>query len=273
MDRVAKCPSGLVVSVRHLAASNAGILTDKNALQSGIAADHILKNCTTAIEERGPYNWHERVDWKQALACDRVWALMEIWVATYGETYELELRCPSCDHKFFWDLPLLQLERYELPDESREKISKGDNRFTAKLTTGEAVAFRLMNGRDQVNALKKMREVGDDLFVAAMKTRVMSIEGVEDKDLETFIGDMSMGEIQSCIDQFDEVDGGVETETDVYCPRAACQFVWTVDVPLDLERMFTPKKASRRRRRARQKKNKTNAQPTHPNEAEVRESH
>jgi hypothetical protein len=270
MDRIVKCPSGLEVKVGHLAAEYAGILTNRTALQNGLAADHILKHCTYELIERGPYSYHDRVDWKQALACDRTWALMEIWVATYGETYELELRCPACDNKFYWDLPLLQLERYELPEASREKISRGDNSFHAKLTTGERVDFRLMNGRDQVQALKLMREVGDDVFVAAMKTRVMHIEGVEDRELEGYIGKMSMGEIQTCIDQFDEHDGGVETETDVYCDKATCQFVWTVDVPLDLERMFTPKKPSRRRRRAR--RNQVQQEPTQPQSEEAAEN-
>ena len=49
------------------------------------------------------------------------------------------------------------------------------------------------------------------------------------------------------IDAFDEVDGGVETLFDVYCPK--CGHEWEVDLPLDLQRMFSPKRRARRRKK------------------------
>jgi hypothetical protein len=104
-----------------------------------------------------------------------------------------------------------------------------------------------MDGRDQLRAIQFIRNRNDDLVVAALKSRVVDVDGVERSKLGEYLSDLSMGDVQTIIDAMDEHDGGVETEFDVYCP--SCSNEWEVEIPLDLGRMFSPQKPSARRRR------------------------
>jgi hypothetical protein len=247
MERIAECPSGLSGRVTHLAAGRAGILGDARAMRSGKAAEAILRACWVETLELGPYAFERTaIDWGRVLAADRVFALLMIRVATYGETEELDVRCPQCGSKFVWDLPLLELPVRPIPEESRAAIAAGRNRFEARLSDGRRVFFKLMDGRDQLRALETIQTQGEDLVVAAMKSRVLEVEGLEKKETERFIADLSMGEVELLLEAMDAFDGGVETAFDVYCPT--CGAEWEIDLPLDLQRMFVPKKPSERRR-------------------------
>lgn len=219
-------------------------------MRSGKAAEAILRDCWLETTELGPYSFPpDSVDWQQVLACDRVYTLLMIRVATYGEREDLEVRCPSCGHKFIWDLPLTELPVRELPDGSREKIAAGDNCFETSLEDGRKVWFRLMDGRDQLRAIKLIRESNSDLVVGALKARVIEIEDVPKADTSKAISQMSMGEVQDLLDEMDAVDGGIETIFDVFCP--SCSHEWEIDLPLDLARMFTPQRPNARRRQRR----------------------
>lgn len=253
MERLIECPSGFAGRVSHLAAGKAGVLGDARTMRSGKAADAILKSCWLETEELGPYRFERTaVDWSRVLTCDRIFTLLMIRVATYGETEELDVRCPQCGHKFVWDLPLLELPVRPLPDETRTAIASGANRFEATLADGRKVWFKLMDGRDQIKAAKMIQEHGDDLVVASMKARVLEVDKVGkagSPELEDFLASLSMGDVQDLIDDMDDVDGGVETAFDVFCP--ACAAEWEIDLPLDLQRMFVPQKPTARRRKRR----------------------
>jgi len=262
MERIIECPSGFVGRARHFKAESAGILADARAIRSGRAADSILRACWLETIELGPYAFpRDRVDWQQVLACDRIFAPLMLRVATYGEMEELDVRCPSCGHKFVWDLPLLELPVRRLPDESVAKVAAGDNRFETELA-GRKVRFKLMTGRDQIRAIEVLKGT-DDVVVASMMTRVLDVDGVPKEELTAHLNDLSMGDVQDLIDDMDDVDGGVETAFDVYCP--SCGGEWEIDLPLDLQRMFVPQKPNERRRRRRRRK--MSARGTRPSEA------
>lgn len=266
MERIVECPSGFAGRVSHLAAGKAGVLGDARMIRSGKAGDVILKSCWLETTELGPYRFERTaVDWSRVLTCDRVFSLLMIRIATYGETEELDMRCVQCGHKFVWDLPLLELPVRPLPEATREAISAGRNRFETSLSDGTAVFFKIMDGKDQLRAAQLIQDQGDDLVVAAMKARVVEVEGVGksgDPRLEDFLSSLSMGAVQDLIDEMDDVDGGVDTAFDVFCP--SCQAEWEVDLPLDLQRMFVPQKptARRRRRRAEKRKGRRTSAPT-----------
>lgn len=249
MNRTVECPSGFAGRVRPLTAEHAGILADARAMRTGKAADHVLRACWVETTEIGPYRFtRDSVDWGSVLACDRIVALLEIRIATYGETEELEVRCPQCGHRFVWDLPLPKLARRALPDASRSAISAGKNRFETHVA-GRAVAFRLMDGRDQLAALKSIQERGTDLVVASLEARVVDVEGAVQEFRNAWLKNLSMGDVQTLMDAMDDADGGVDTEFEIYCP--ACSWEWSLDLPLDLQRMFMPAKQNDRRRRRR----------------------
>ena len=252
-----ECPSGLAGRVGPLRAEYASILADQKAMRTGKAADQILRVTWVEMTNLGPYRRSTNgggIDWANVLVCDRIVALLRARIATYGNTEEINLVCPACRKKFIWDLPFDEFidgNYRELPEASRAKIAAGDNRFEHKLATGQMIAFKLMTGRDQVKVTKSLRENSDEIVTAALAARIVDIEGVDKKQIEKWIDAQTMGLVQEMIDVFDEHDGGVDTEIDVYCP--ACAHEWSLDLPLDLSRMFTPKRSGRRRRKSRRK--------------------
>jgi len=250
MQRTITCPSGLSGVVSHLRTEDARCLSDAKAMRTGKASGDILQACWRETHDIGPYTASGGgLDWGHVLACDRVYSILMIRCATHGDTEELDMQCASCRNKFVWELPLQDLPVYPLPDESREKIRARDNRFETATSDGTKVHFRLQTGHDQVKAAKMLREVGDDLMAAALHSRVVEVEGVESRGLKAWIDDLSLGEAQVLVDAFEGADGGVETSFDVYCPK--CGYEWEVDLPLDLQRMFAPRRRVRRQRQGR----------------------
>jgi len=216
-------------------------------MRSGQAAHAILQACWKETLDPGPYKFSGAPDWSKVLACDLIYATLMVRAATHGNVEELDLQCPACRKKFVWDLPIDQLPVYPLPPESVAKIAAGDNLFTATLSNGAVAQFRLLDGAAQLKAVESVQECGNEIMLAALTTRVISIEGVDQTKLGDYIAHLSMHEAQLFIDAFDEVDGGVETLFDVYCPK--CGHEWEVDLPLDLQRMFSPKRRARRRKK------------------------
>lgn len=250
-QRTITCPSGLSGIVSYLRTEDASCLADPKAMRTGKATDQILRACWRSTDDHGPYTLPPdgTIDWGHVLACDRVYATLMIRCATHGDSEELDMKCANCRHKFVWDLPLTQLPVYPLPPASVEKIRARDNRFDAKTADGSAVVFKLMTGHDQHTSAKMLREVGNDIMAAALHARIMEVDGVEPSALKEWINDLSLGDAQVLIDAFEEADGGIETSFDVYCPK--CDYEWEVDLPLDLQRMFSPRRRVRRRRQGR----------------------
>ena len=250
MQRTITCPSGLTGIIGHLRTEDAKCLADPKAMRTGRASGQILNATWKETHDPGPYELNEgALDWGHVLACDRTYAILMARCATHGNTEELDMKCASCRKKFVWELPLDDLAVYALPEESIAKIRARDNRFDATLLSGETVTFKLQTGHDQIKAKKVLEEVGNDIMAAALHSRILDVSGVERKGLKAWINDFSLGHAQSLIDAFEEVDGGVDPSFDVYCPK--CGEEWEVELPLDLQRMFAPRRRVRRQRQGR----------------------
>jgi len=257
MSDIIECPSGLSGRIKYLAAEAAGVLGNARELRTGHAADRILNSCWVETTNAGPYilDSQGKLNWDRVLSCDKTYLLVMIRVETFGESYELDLRCPGCTNKFVWDVPLSQLPMRLLPAASRNAIAMGTNKFETALRDGRKVWFRLMDGLDQLRALKVIRENSTDLVTASLQTRVLEVENVKARDLPKFLAELSMGDVESLISSFDEIDGGIETSIEVFCQ--GCQYEWEIELPLDLQAMFAPSKLRRKRQRAKQAQGQT----------------
>lgn len=242
MEKTITCPSGLTGRVKPLSARSASVLTDQRAIRTGKAADSILKACWEETLDLGPYPFTGGVDWSRVLVCDRTVALVGIRQVTYGDIYPLSLSCPTCLQKFFWDVPLSELTMKPLSADAKTRIVAGSNEFATKLSDGRELKWRLLTGKDLTDWMPRFREGREDLVVQVVKSRVVSIEGIQPNQLDGYLSDLVMGEVQDLIVQMDEVDGGIETEIEVRCP--ACYFEWAIELPLDLQGMFSPRRRS-----------------------------
>jgi hypothetical protein len=229
-------------------------MADRKAGRRGDTFESILKACWTRTEDPGPYDFdpEKSVPWEKVLVCDRFNALIAIRVATYGSEYVFGVACGrgqrgGCGTNFEWELDLAtDLPVYQLPDESVEKVRAGDNSFSVEFD-GIVYTYRLNTGDDERRAAKLLRDHRGEIVTTSLQSRIVRIEGVEEtasavrKHLDALDLDVQM----ELLDEFEAVDGGVETRIEVECPE--CDLVQEVDLPFEGAGFWLPRRRSRRR--------------------------
>lgn len=256
-------PSGLIGTVRKLKGAEVNLLSDRRAVRQGTAVGDVLSACWNSTEDPGPYAGGE-IDWNKALACDRFFTLVCIRMATYGSDFVFKTRCgetgrkeAGCGARFEWEIDLKRdLPYYELPEESREKIKAGDNRFETILETDDGeipILFKLNTGADEIKAAKKARQrrkrqrgrAVDDAVTIAIAGRILKFGDLTRTDaiseaLEAVDFDAQL----ALLDKMDESDGGFDTKIEIECPE--CGNVYEINLPFEGEGFWTPRKRSRK---------------------------
>ena len=243
------CPSGLTLRIRHLRVRLQRLLTDKQLQRRGEQFTKLLAECTEEVLDAGPYELSDTgaLDWAEVLEGDRLFALIQIRVATHGPSYAFDLTCPtpSCD-PIEWELDLNDLPVQPLAEDSRAKFIAG-NRFETHLPHAQRAAwFKLLTGGDERVRLRLARQLGD--LGAAIRSRVVEVDDVEPNRLNDFVDDLSFADADHLLDVFDRVDCGVETTIDVQCPECFAK----VEVELPFDRgFFLPGEQRKARRKSR----------------------
>ncbi len=236
-QRTIECPSGLAGVVRGLKGREGNLLTDQREMQSGRALDRILAACWTETTAPGPYPQTENgvIDWSRLLVCDHFYALMQVRIATYGNTYSFGLACPSCRERFEWDLPLDELPVRALPEASRERVKAADNRFDHVLSDGRRLVFRLPTVAEVRRAVNAVRQHTSETVVRAIASRTIEIDGGANTPatIVDALNEMEMGELPGVLAALEAIDGGVETEVDVTCPHCGSRL--PVELPFGRE--------------------------------------
>lgn len=246
------CPSGFAGMVRGWKTKEANILGSRKSARSYTTFDKIISACWLETTDPGPYKFQNGVvDWGKVLLCDRFWVLLRQRAATYGDGYEFDTQCQDrglCGKKIEWECNLSELPFKELPEESRAKIAAGDNSFECELMHGEMagrkVMFHLQTGHHEVRGAKMLEGQDTRIVVAALASRIDSIESVQKGDLIRTLDDLEMGDLMNLMNQFDEADGGVETTIEIECPH--CGLLQDVELPLG-RAFFLPRFKRRRR--------------------------
>lgn len=150
-----ECPSGLKGKVRNLTGKDGRYLSDRQVMQAGATIDYILKNCWVETIDSGPYKTTDSgLDWSKVLQGDRMWALLQIRIATHGEMYPFKAQCANklCAHRRFeWEIDLEDLPVRELPKHSRLLLEGGENKFEARVPGTEE--FRQLTEKEKADAL------------------------------------------------------------------------------------------------------------------------
>jgi len=121
------------------------------------------------------------------------------------------------------------------------------NRFETYLPHAQRAAwFKLLTGKDERARTRLARQLGD--LGAAIRSRVVEVDGVEPNRLNEFVDDLSFADADHLLDEFDHVDCGVETTIDVECPECFAQV--EVDLPFD-RGFFLPGEQRKARRKSR----------------------
>lgn len=261
-----KCPSGLTGEVRKLKGKEANNLADRRLSRKGETYDRILRGCWLNTEDPGPYGrivqpGASSVPWGSILVCDRFYILAAIRVATYGPEYIFPTKCGEdgrggCGHKFEWEVNIeTDLDVFDLPDASRAKIAAGDNRFTVTLQ-GVSYAFKLLTGDDERRSGQRLQKARDALVTTALAARIIEVEGLEGgrSAIPAYLEELDLDVQLELLEKFEEVDGGIDTDFEVECPR--CENIYRAAVPFEGSEFWTPRSRKRRSEKSSRKTRK-----------------
>jgi hypothetical protein len=248
MPETITCPSGLTGEIRGLKVKELNILANRRLARGGEQIDRILASCWLSTQDPGPYAIGDRgLDWAQVLQGDRFFALLRIRMLSLGVDYAFAVACKSetCLQRFEWELSLDDLPVRMLPDDSRQRFQAG-NRFEAWLPSAQTrVWFRLATGADEKRFARIRQASPDSIWSASLALRVLEVEGVADSQKRRFLEELELADAEFLRNEFERVDGGVETSIEVECPE--CLMTQDIDLPFD-HRFFLA--SSRRKRTA-----------------------
>lgn len=251
MSKIINCPSGLSGRIRGMKVREERILTDRKLARNGNQVEELLKSCWEETVDHGPYDFGDKdIDWGQVLQGDRFYALLQIRALTYGPEYAFSVVCQNqaCRSRIDWELDLSVLPVRSLSDDSKAAFING-NRFETTLPdSGNKVWFKLLTGADERKLPMLRKNAGDRLLSAMLAYRIVEIEGVESRDKRQFVEGLSLRDADFLVDEFDQVDCGVDTTIEVECPE--CFAVQEVELPFE-KTFFMPGKARTSRRRDR----------------------
>jgi len=242
MSETITCPSGLSGRIRGMKAREERILADRKLARSGAQLEQILAACWEETVDAGPYDFGEQpLDWGKVLQGDRFFTLLRVRVLSYGPDYAFAVPCENrgCRARIEWELDLRELPVRTLSEESRAAFL-ANNRFETVLPDASCkVSFRLLTGTDERRMASLRRAAGERPITTLLGFRLETIDGVEPRDKQRFIEDLSMSDVAFLLGEFDRVDCGVDTEIEVEC--AECFGVTRVELPFE-KGFFLPEK-------------------------------
>ena len=242
MSRVIDLPSGAKIEVRPLTGKESKILSDKDAIKSGMFLDKILNACTVGVLDFGPYPQGDKFDWGKALVGDRFYGLLQIRVISLGEEYWFKLQCSAseCRERFDYCIDLVKdLPVQRLSEEGKKTFAAG-NSFQTVDANGKTVSYRLPTGQDEIASAKF--NAFDSAFIQALSQRIVSIEDVSDK--RSYLEACAWADLLKLLDAFDANNCGVNTDIEIVCPY--CGAIQDVRLPFERGFLLPSYKSSRK---------------------------
>lgn len=203
------------------------LLSDKQALRSGVFLDKILADCWQETVDPGPYGFEDKPDWSKVLIGDRVYVLVQIRAKSFGAEFSFKQQCTGsgCRQLFEHALDLNDLPVKTLSDEDKTAFADG-NRIIGTLPDGKSFAFRLNTGADEVRAVKAGNATN---FLGVLKGRIYEIEGMNVQEKDRYFEDGELSLAYGALAEMDKHDCGVETKLAISCPD--CREEMEIEIP------------------------------------------
>jgi predicted RNA-binding Zn-ribbon protein involved in translation (DUF1610 family) len=160
---------------------------------------------------------------------DRVFLLFAARRVTLGDDLPIREVCPECGEKHLYVVDLSELEVKEMPDPSKRI-------YDVTLPSGVSARFRISTGRDETTAAKSAKRQRADGLSQALLLRLELLNG-EPPSLQS-VKNLSLKDRLALREEFQKVEGGVDTAMDLECP--SCGHEWEEDVDMGNRNFFFP---------------------------------
>lgn len=232
-----EAPEGGLVHLRPMTGEEEEILSTQRLLKKGHAINMVFRNCVR--ENINPEKW---------LTVDRTHVLIYLRGISMGPQYQVELKCPLCNHRheavLNLDLPVKYCPKDYGIDNLRDVLPTTNYKFSFRLPTVHDEA--VMN--DYMDKRKKNENSGpDDTFVYRTALLLEEIEGLNDHaSLMTLIERLPIADVAYLRNVMNDIPFGAETKITQWCPGCAEDF--DVELPIEASFFFPQRKKESRTR-------------------------
>lgn len=163
---------------------------------------------------------------------DRVFLIFAIRRVTLGDELPVREKCPECG--------TTTLFMVDLADELQPRPMKDPMKrvYDVELPSGTTARFRVSTGQDEANLSKltKRQKHKADALSQALLMRLELLGG--EKPTLKMVKSLGMRDRHYLREQFQEVEGGVDTSLELECP--SCGHEWEKDLDLSAANFFFP---------------------------------
>ena len=229
-------PTSGEVNIRPMTGQEETILSTTRFMRQGRGIEMIFRNC---LQERN-------INPERLLSIDRTYLLIFLRAISYGNMYEVTVKCPECGHSFDYDIDLGALQKNYCPqDFSVDSLRKVLPR------SGFSFKYRLMTGADE-NEVTAYRErktksvnTPDDSFLyrAAVLIEEMGNEKAILNNryaIHSLLERLPVSDVNFIRNALNKPPFGVETEMDVDC--ISCGHRFPVELPYESNFFFPQEK-------------------------------
>ena len=219
------------VNLRPMTGQEESILSTARFMRQGRGIEMIFRNCLM----------EPNLNPEKFLSVDRTFLLIYLRGISYGNVYEVTIKCPECGHQFDYEIDL-NLPIDYCPDDFSETNLSG------KLPkTGMTFTYRLMTGQDEtdVSAYRERKtrfaNSTDDTFLYRASILIGSIgkDGVvvdNRHGIHALLERLPVSDVNYIRNQINNPPFGVNTEVTVPC--TACGAEFPVELPYEANFFF-----------------------------------
>lgn len=171
------------IELKQMTAKEEDILTSRSLLKQGVAIDRVLQSIVM----------DKRVDVTSLLIGDKNALVIASRVSGYGNVYNTNVVCPSCNSKqeYSFDLNLAAVS------EGGSDIAQynGDGTFNTTLPNSNLnVRFKLLNGYDEkrvssASKKKKGAGKGDNIITTQLRAMMVSVNENEENEALNYVAE------------------------------------------------------------------------------------
>jgi len=219
--------------VRPMTGSEEEILATQRFVKKGQAVNMIFSRCL-----------QEKFDVDKLLVVDRTLLLIYLRGISYTPNYDVEFKCPECDHKFEDTIDLDALDVNRCPDDF------GPNSLKGKLpTTGLIFSYHLATGeddrkiqeyRENKNRLRKQFDTSnrsDDSLLYRSALLIDEIAELTETDkIVQVLRNLPINDVGYLRNLISFPPFGVDTNVPIHCPNCPAEF--EVDLPIEANFFF-----------------------------------
>lgn len=205
--------SKLEFEYRGMTGKEEDLLTNEKLVKSGRALNMLIKGCIESIDGK-PITEQDIIKLK---APDRLYAMVRIRQASYGDVIEVEALCTNnrCKHRNYADVDISMLE-----------VKTEDVKETDSIEIdGKKVTFGHLDGNGEARLLKVNKA---EILSESMSARIIEIDGIHPNGVSKWIKDLPVAERLKLRKAMESIDCGIVTKVEVECEE--CETPITVRI-------------------------------------------